>query len=161
MLKPLDLPIALLWGLSLEVPSSDQRGFLSGLARTCLLLVLIVSPWLFGGVYTHIQFWLYIGILVALGIWIPAAIWRALDGITDDAATIDIPFGRGRCVRDVSTVAAASNAFVSLSSECHRIRHCEIQRRRRTSTTCKNVFDSIGSNGSEHCSFCDEFEIAG
>lgn len=51
---------------------------LNGLARVSLLLVLIVSPWIFGGVQTHVQCKLYLGIVVSLVLWIVAVLWGAL-----------------------------------------------------------------------------------
>lgn len=43
---------------------------LSWTARACLLAVLIIAPWVFGGVKYEHQAWLFGGSLVALGLWL-------------------------------------------------------------------------------------------
>ncbi len=62
--------------LSLQPPRSTFVELLDGLARLCLLTVLVAAPWMFGGVYTNIQFGLHVGVLAALAVWLLSAIWQ-------------------------------------------------------------------------------------
>jgi|GEM_PF-2330084 tetratricopeptide (TPR) repeat protein len=52
--------------------------FLSGIARVCFLSSMVTAPWLFGGVYSSVQYWLYATFVLSLAIWIPGAIWQSL-----------------------------------------------------------------------------------
>ena len=42
------------------------------LSRLMIVLVLVVSPWLFGGVHESTQVWLFCGVLLALACAVPA-----------------------------------------------------------------------------------------
>ncbi len=43
------------------------------LAQVALIVLLVVSPWLFGGVGANVQVWLSVGVLAALACWLVAA----------------------------------------------------------------------------------------
>jgi len=55
-------------------PNGAQRGLARPLGQFVLLGVVLVTPWLFGGVLASTQAWLFVGAIVALGCWFAAAL---------------------------------------------------------------------------------------
>lgn len=66
---------------------------LDGLARTILVLAIIVCPWLMGGYETRVQFGLYIAVTVVLAVWILSSTVQAFSNgvLTNRIPSVVLP----------------------------------------------------------------------
>ena len=86
---------------------------MSWLARACLLAVLIAAPWAFGGVKLEHQWWLYAGVLLALGLWLLSFLLqpRELRGIEVIVPTLLVPLAGALLLGAVQIIQGLPQKF--------------------------------------------------